>query len=789
MRIVADLSGAQSPNGFERGIPRYCLELATALVRRHKDIDATFRLREDLPVPPAMESLLWSGRVLRRASQAHERPDVFHVLSPFEVGHALDRSWPGWARLPDTRLAITVYDLIPWHFPEQYLTDPRTRWLYRCRLALLGQADAVLAISQSAADDVADVLKVPDSRIHVVGTGVSHHFCPAEDPAWLRTALSITYPWAAEQFLLYTGGVDFRKNLEGLFAAYAALPPALRDHHPLVIVCSITHGQEQLYRALLRELGVEGQVHFTGYVVDQTLLALYQTTHLFVFPSVYEGFGLPVAEAMSCHAPVVAGRNSSLVELVGAPEALFDASDPTDISRVLVAALDPATGLRDRLVQASGRQASWEWDAVADNVADAYRRLGPPVPRRRRSKPSLALITPVPASPSGIATYNAQLLPHLAEIFELDLFLDDVSEQTRMQPLKDVVRRVVPVKPGSLAQLTSQPYDHVLAVLGNSHCHLGSLEALTRVGGVAWAHDVRLTNMWEAAMVRRPDLVPARYGPLLEDKRVGRLPGALQGFDAMPADDYFRVNHLMFDEVFHRASSVLVNSHAAAALSRVEAPEWAESRVQVVPFAGPAPVARRLVSSHVRTVASFGYVDQAKQCFKVFTALCELALLDSRVQAFLAGPVEEGVRAQFQEEARRAGVADRVHVTGELSEERYRALLGSCDLGIQLRDGSNGESSAVVTELLAAGVPTVVTASGSLAEIPDDIVRKVQRLVSVPELVEVMRGMSQDQRDRQQRVDAGLRWAGRHSFSSLAEHVAAALESLTARRQLHAGAG
>ena len=95
----------------------------------------------------------------------------------------------------------------------------------------------------------------------------------------------------------------------------------------------------------------------------------------------------------------------------------------------------------------------------------------------------------------------------------------------------------------------------------------------------------------------------------------------------------------------------------------------------------------------------------------------------------------------------------------------------------------------MVTELLAAGVPTIVTASGSLAELPDEIVRKVQRLVTVSELVAVIQDMSKDQRDRQQRVDAGLQWAGRHSFAALAEHVAAALESLTARRQLHAGAG
>ena len=789
MRVVADLSGAQAPNGFERGIPRYCLELATALVRRHGDIDATFRLREDLPVPPAVESLLWSGRVLRRASQAHERPDVFHILSPFELGHPLDRSWPGWARTPDTRLAVTVYDLIPWHFPEHYLSDPATRWRYRSRLALLGQADAVLAISQSAADDVADVLKVPDSRIHVVGTGVSDHFFPAEDPASLRTALVATYPWAAEQFLLYTGGVDFRKNLEGLFEAYAALPAGLRARHPLVIVCSITDVQQQHYGALLRELRVESQVHFTGYVAEQILLALYQTTHLFVFPSVYEGFGLPVAEAMSCHAPVLAGRNSSLAELVGGSEALFDACDPADISRALATALDPATGLRDRLVEASGRQAGWEWDTVADNVADAYRRLGPSVTRRRRSKPSLAFITPVPESPSGIATYNAQLLPHLAEIFELDLFVDNASEQTQLQPLKDVARRVIPMKSGSVAQLTIQPYDHVLAVLGNSHCHLGALEALTRVGGVAWAHDVRLTNLWESATLRRPGLVPGRYGPLLEDRRSGRLPGTLLGFEAMPAEDYFRVNHLMFDEVFHRASSVLVNSYAAAALSRVEAPEWAEFRVQVVPFAGPSPVVCNLVRSQVKRVASFGYVDQAKQSFKVFTALCQLAALDSNVEAFLAGPIDSTSRSQLQEEARQAGVADRVQVTGELREDRYRELLSSCDLAVQLRDWSNGESSAVVTELLAAGVPTIVTASGSLAELPDEIVRKVQRLVTVSELVAVIQDMSKDQRDRQQRVDAGLQWAGRHSFAALAEHVAAALESLTERRQLRAGAG
>ena len=173
----------------------------------------------------------------------------------------------------------------------------------------------------------------------VVGTGVSDHFQPAPDPAEALADVREAFPRIEPGFILYTGGIEPRKNVDGLLEAFAALRTDLRALHQLVVVCRVLPAEREVLDRKLDELGISDRVVFTGFVSDENLASLYQATGLFVFPSLYEGFGLPVAEAIACGAPVAVSRIAALTELIDEPAAQFDPRDPRSIAEVITRCL------------------------------------------------------------------------------------------------------------------------------------------------------------------------------------------------------------------------------------------------------------------------------------------------------------------------------------------------------------------------------------------------------------------------------------------------------------------
>ena len=149
--------------------------------------------------------------------------------------------------------------------------------------------------------------------------------------------------------MLFTGGMDHRKNTSGLLDAYAGLPEDVRERFALVVVGRLgVDDPFGSFREHAESLGISDRLVLTGHISDEELILLYQASSLFVFPSLYEGFGLPVVEALACGAPAIVGRNSSLVELVDEEEALFDSADPASIRAALGRALTDEK-LRQRL--------------------------------------------------------------------------------------------------------------------------------------------------------------------------------------------------------------------------------------------------------------------------------------------------------------------------------------------------------------------------------------------------------------------------------------------------------
>lgn len=386
--VIFDLVAAQSPSYRGRGIARYSTDLVLAMTRYHPELVHSVVLHPQLGEVEGLDEL---GPWLTTEPD-WPSASVLHLSSVIEPEVPVRVYWPRAASAHRLPVAVTLYDLIPDIFPEWYLEDPGLRRRWRCCREVARTADAVLTLSGSARHDTINMLGVPDQRVHVIGSGCSDIFRRSLSPelSWKIAARAVK--GLRQHFIIYNGAFNPRKNVDRLIEAYAALPGHLIKKHQLVIVCHAHPLERNHYLVLAEKMGLKGRILIAGYVSDESLVSLYQSAELNVFPSLYEGYGLPVVEAMACGAPTIAGANSSLVEILP-PYALFDATDSAAISESMVRALtDPV--LRQRL-RALAEQDPPSWEEVADRAASVFGHMLEQAERRRpawRTRPVLAVV-------------------------------------------------------------------------------------------------------------------------------------------------------------------------------------------------------------------------------------------------------------------------------------------------------------------------------------------------------------------------------------------------------------
>ena len=402
MRIVIDMQGAQTASRL-RGIGRYTLalvsELITASRGQHEILLVLNGLLATTIAPirthfaaqlPAHAILTWiapgpvnarlpanHGRrvraeLLREAFLGSLSPDIVFVPSVFEG--FIDDAVVSVRRLNRQYVTcVTIHDLIPILNPDVYLKpNPVYKAYYERQLAYAGQSDWMLSISASSRQEASDCFELAASRIVNASAAVDRRFAPRSltdtEMSELCRDLDIWKP-----FLLYAGGADARKNLNRLINAYASLPSSLRDRYQLVLAGYFSTEEQLSIHAVRRRAGLtEGELCLTGYVTDDQLLNLYRACHAFVLPSWHEGFGLPALEAMACGAAVIAANASSLPEVMGLPDALFDPlSVPSMTAKIRQVLEDDAFAKRLRehgLVQCQ----TFSWAQTAQRVLRCF---------------------------------------------------------------------------------------------------------------------------------------------------------------------------------------------------------------------------------------------------------------------------------------------------------------------------------------------------------------------------------------------------------------------------------
>jgi glycosyltransferase involved in cell wall biosynthesis len=307
-----------------------------------------------------VEQVWWEQAGIVRAG-AREHIDLLH--SPYW-------SNPLWSPWPTV---VTVHDVIQFVLPE-YAWRKISRLYFGLVSRGARRADAIITVSECSKRDIVKLLGVPPDRIHVIGNAVDDSLHPVRD-AWLLASVRDRYG-IGQRFILYFGGFDLRKNVPRLIESYARLPQALRKEYQLVIAGRYQHLGHPLFpdpRETVRRLGLEDNVVFTGQVSERDKAAMYSSATVFAFPSLYEGFGIPVLEAMACGTPVVTSNRSALPEVAGDAGLLVDPYEPDEICRGLAELLDDQ-GRREELARRGlDRARRFTWRQVAEQTLRVYR--------------------------------------------------------------------------------------------------------------------------------------------------------------------------------------------------------------------------------------------------------------------------------------------------------------------------------------------------------------------------------------------------------------------------------
>lgn len=400
MRIVIDMQGAQTESRF-RGIGRYSLYLAQSIAEQVDGHEVWLALNAQFPesipairstfenlipdsririfdVPLRSEYVKWSSyasEIIREEFIATLEPDVVLLTSVFEGYYSSAVTSVG-IRQAAFATAVILYDLIPLLNEKQYLQHTAFRDYYFRKVEWVKRADMLLAISDSSRQEGIDHLGCAAEEVVNISAAVGSQFKHKvlSDESWKHICNQLGID---RKFVMYApGGFDSRKNFARLIEAYSRLPNTVRGDYQLLIVSKLNLVQRQELELLREQNQVsEKELLLPGYVEDAVLTALYSKTDLFVFPSLHEGFGLPALEAMACGAIVIGSNCTSVPEVIGREDALFDPESVDSISNKMLQALTDTTFRNDLRLHGKQHVKKFTWQTSGKKAIQALEQL------------------------------------------------------------------------------------------------------------------------------------------------------------------------------------------------------------------------------------------------------------------------------------------------------------------------------------------------------------------------------------------------------------------------------
>jgi len=787
MRIVIDMQGAQSIGSRSRGIGRYTRSLAKAIIRNRGGHEVLLALNglfpETIePIRAAFAGLLpqdnirvWQtmGRVssndvnnewrrqvaelTREAFLESCKPDIVLLSSLFE-GFVDDAITSVGLLHKNVPTAIILFDLIPLIYRDVYLKDPATETWYERKLEDLQRADLLLAISESSRQESIRYLGFAKKFSVNISTAAHPRFKPMivglKQEEDIRQRYNLQKP-----FVLYTGGIDWRKNIEGLIRAYAQLPVELRAKYQLAIVCNIQTEEQEKLDELARNSGLDAdELVLTGFVSDNDLVVLYNLCRLFVFPSWHEGFGLPVLEAMSCGKAVIGSNVSSIPEVIGDEKALFDPRSDEDIASKLKLALtdDMFRGALERQALQQAQKFTWDKSAIrsisAMELCHTRHQQQVAAGLFSENKPRLAFVSPLPPERSGISYYSADLLPELSRHYEIDVI---VAQETVADPW---VNANCTIRDEQWLRLNAEKYDRVLYQFGNSSFHQHMFNLLAEVPGAIVLHDFFLSGI--VSFMDGQGAIPNGFLKELYTSH---------GYQAV--DEYFRLDNIdsLIKKypcnltVLQSSLGCIVHSEYAKSLAKHWYGTGDEEDWAVIPLLRSSTI--RFDRDEAReslqlgpndfVICCFGFIHPIKLNHRLLDAWLKSSLGKNKnnILVFVGGEPHRDYYELLFSTIRDYGLknqieiselSSRVRITGYVDSNTFNSYLTVADIGVQLRTDSRGETSAAVFDCMNYGLPVIINANGSMADLPSDAVWKLPDKFGDEQLIEALEVLQSD---------------------------------------------
>lgn len=302
--------------------------------------------------------------IMKRFSVSLER-----IVGDLDVFHGPCFQLPPCFR---SKAVVTIHDLMPFRHPEFFRTgqeDCFVRWIH----ASLKQADVIITVSNFVKGELMELFHIPEYRVRVIYNGIADIFFHVRDKAIIE---QVKGKYGIQgRYLLFVGNIEPKKNIETLIHAWANLRNSSAYRYPLVVAGKKSWYFETVWETV-RQVRLEKNVIFTDIVSNEDLPCLYSGAELFVFPSLFEGFGIPVIEAMACGIPVVASNQTSIPEVAADAALLVNPMDAEGIAEAMYKILSDSS-LKDHLIKRGlDRAKAFSWEGMARETLKLYEDVG-----------------------------------------------------------------------------------------------------------------------------------------------------------------------------------------------------------------------------------------------------------------------------------------------------------------------------------------------------------------------------------------------------------------------------
>lgn len=751
--VYADLRCLQDPAFQRRGIGQHVASLLRARIENAKFAWTVIGLIDESlgPLPSEYAALVDEITLPSNASISGNRA-IYIDCSPmthdprFSLRFTSDASF--------VRAAI-VYDFIPFDRPG-YLATQAGRTEYLLRLARLRNFNFYLPISNYSAGRLSEILGISRREICVTGAPVRNSLLMAQTG---RQSASSPYH-RPDPYFFALGGGDRRKNIEAAVMAVGRLNETRPNKIRLKLVGDYQSDYKSDLLSLAGPLEGEGFLDFLSGVDDNTLADLYAGSIATIVPSHIEGFSLPIIEAPTCGAPVIASLCDAHLELIATIEATFGPDNHYALTAALERIVqDPAW--RSQLLTAQAKVAkdfhedrvgTRFWNALAERFTGYGRGPG-----LKLKKPKVAFLTPYPPEQTGVARYSQLTIEAAAQSLDVDLYTN------APRPIAgSCYQDAGPIRG---APFVRGAYDAVVSIIGNSDFHIPIFEVFERLGGACILHDSRLTHIYLM-----------RLGP----KRFLEFASTILGRPVTIGEVEIWVNDkdlpsLFVEPIIERARPLIVHTREYQRLLQ----ERHGVKAEVIPCCPTMQFSDEEVSSAARTstrqslgispntflISSFGFIAKVKGFEACIQATGLLRGWNVPAELHFVGCArDEG--PEVDRIASECGVAEHIHWTQDFVDEKtYRQYLVASDAAIQLRGYGFGQYSAALGDCISAALPSIASIDLAASCEAPEYVCTVPDHKSALQLAEHLARFWEDRIPVESRMDARKQYLAEHSFA------------------------